>query len=82
VVLATEAGSASDTKTFLVLGFARNDSWDALTAGSFIYLSAATAGKMTNTAPSSTDNVIQVLGWAKTTKLIFFNPSLVQVEHV
>jgi hypothetical protein len=80
--LATEAGSASDTKTFLVLGFARNDAWTALTAGSFVYLSAATAGKMTATAPSATNNVIQILGWAKTTKLVFFNPSVVPVEHV
>lgn len=81
VVLATEGGSASDTKIFLVQGFARDDSWTALTAGSFVYLSAATPGKMTNTAPSATNNVIQILGWAKTTKLIFFNPSLSQAEH-
>lgn len=81
VVLATEAGSVSETKTFLVHGFARDDSWGALTAGAMVYLSAATAGKMVATAPSSTDNVIQILGWAKTTKMIYFNPSLVQVEH-
>lgn len=39
------------------------------------------AGDMVQIALTETDAVIQILGYAVTADTIFFNPSLVQVEH-
>ena len=82
LLMSTASGASGASVAYLVNGFARDDAWTALTAGSFVYLSAATAGAITKTAPAAANNVIQILGWAKTTKTIYFNPCLVQVEHV
>lgn len=81
VMMATSAINAGNSGTFLMRGWARVDAWSALNAGNLVYLSAATAGKMTSTAPSATNNVIQILGVAHSSKLIYFNPQLVQIEH-
>jgi hypothetical protein len=61
-------------------GIARDDSW-TWTVGGLMYLSAATAGAMTQTAPSDTNNVIAILGVALSATTVFFNANLVQVEH-
>ena len=58
----------------------RDDSYAGWTVGGLLYLST-TAGAITQTAPSGTDDVIQILGVAYASKIIFFNPQLVQVEH-
>jgi len=65
---------------FLVMGFARNDAW-AWTVGGTIYLSI-TAGAMTQTQPSATNDVIQVLGVATHADRMFFKPSLDYITHV
>lgn len=75
--LATIANDASGA--FLLHGFVRNDGWN-WTVGGLIYLST-TAGGMTQTAPSGTDDVIQILGVATHADRMYFNPQLVQVEH-
>lgn len=71
--------STDATGTFLMLGFARNDAWN-WTVGGLIYLST-TAGALTQTAPSGTDDVIQILGVATHADRMCFSPQLVQVEH-
>lgn len=53
--------------------------WDSL--GQPLYLDTVTAGGMTKTAPSATDDVIQILGIAVTADIVLFYPQLVQVEH-
>jgi len=75
--LATIAADAAGA--FLALGFVRNDGW-TWTVGGLIYLST-TAGGMTQTAPSGTDDVIQVVGVATHADRMYFYPQLVQVEH-
>lgn len=45
------------------------------TVGGDLYVSAATAGAMTQTAPTGT-NLVQVLGYATTTTTIKFNPEM------
>lgn len=64
-------------------GIARDDSWD-WTPGRPIYLSVAgtTGNTLTHTAPSGSNNVIQIIGVATHANRMFFNPQLVQVEHV
>lgn len=81
ILIATAAISANATGTFGVLGLVRNDGWSAWTVGGLVYLST-TAGGMTQTAPTGTDKVVQVLGVAYAAKIIFFSPSLAQAERV
>jgi hypothetical protein len=81
IVLALETGTGS--KKVLFIGVMRHDAWNwTLGTGSanLIYISIV-AGTLTQTAPSNTDDVIQPVGWALTDDCIFFNPSLVAVEH-
>lgn len=77
--LATSAMDANASGIFLLNGIARNDAW-TWTVGGLVYLST-TAGGLTQTAPSATDDVIQVVGVALTADSMFWNPQLVQVEH-
>jgi len=67
-------GTGTDGK-FLLHGIAITGSW---TIGGLIYLS--TGGTMTQTVPSGTNIVAQILGVAVGSNRMFFNPCLVQVE--
>jgi hypothetical protein len=78
--LAIATISADATGNFLMVGFARDDTWN-WTVGGLIYLST-TAGAATQTAPSGTDDVVQVLGVATHADRMWFNPNLTQVEVV
>lgn len=80
IALATGSISADATGSFLMMGIVRDDSAYNFTVGGLIYLST-TAGDITQTAPSGTDDVIQVLGVAIHADKWYFNPQLVQVEH-
>jgi uncharacterized protein YjbI with pentapeptide repeats len=79
IALATAAMNANAQGNFLLNGIVRNDAW-TWTVGGLIYLST-TPGGMTQTAPSATDDVVQVLGVALTADSMYWNPQLVQVEH-
>ena len=72
-----------DTGKYLLHGVARNDAWN-WTVGGIIYLSVTgtTGNTLTQTAPSGANEVIQVVGIATHADRIYFNPQLVQVEHV
>lgn len=64
-------------------GFLRDDSgYSFATVGGLVFLDTATAGAVTQTAPSGTDDVIQIIGVAYSADKLWFNPQLVQVEHV
>jgi hypothetical protein len=71
LVLALESGTGS--KKLLMYGFFRNDGW-SLTAGQPIYLSN-TAGQVTSTPPSGSNDVVRCLGQALGSTSIWFNPS-------
>jgi len=81
VALALEA--ANGTKKVLLIGTMRLDSW-AWTTGpgelGLIYL-AASAGTLTQTKPTGTDDVVQPVGWALSDDCIFFCPSLFYATH-
>lgn len=72
-----------DSGKYLLHGIARNDVWN-WTVGGIIYLSTTgtTGNTLTQTAPSGVNEVIQVLGIATHADRIYFNPQIVQVEHV
>jgi len=80
IAMAIEGGSNGNPNDWLFQGFARDDSW-AWTVGGTIYLST-TAGGMTQTAPSGTGDVVQVLGIATHADRMWFNPSLDTLEVV
>lgn len=82
IVLALETGTGS--KKVLFMGIMRVDAWNwTLGTGkaNLVYLST-TAGTLTQTQPSGTDDVVQPVGWAITDDCIFFNPSLEYFTHV
>lgn len=81
--IATAAVSGSGSNTYMALGTLRLSSSASWTKGGLIYLTATgtTGNTMSQTAPSSTNNVIQILGVALDVGTIMFHPSLVQVEH-
>lgn len=61
-------------------GFFRKNAWD-WTPGGLIYLSTV-AGEITQTPPSGEDDVVQILGYAHSADIIWWNPQLWQAEHL
>ena len=76
--MAIETILADASGKWLLLGYARDASW-SWAVGGLIYASA-TAGALTQTAPSGTGDQVQVVGVATNSTRMFFNPSLVLVE--
>lgn len=73
IALATEAGTSTNPLRVALPGtFCRNDAWN-WTVGGIIYLST-TPGALTQTAPSGTDDVVRICGWAVNADTIFWNP--------
>lgn len=79
VGIATGTATANNPVTVLLLGMARNDAW-TWTVGGLVYLS--TSAGLTQTQPSATDNVIQVIGVAEAATRIYVSPQLVYITHV
>jgi len=81
VALSVGTVTANNTGTYLLSGIARNDAWN-WTVGSpvFLSLTGTTTNTLTQTAPSATNEVVQILGIATHADRIYFNPQLVQVE--
>lgn len=79
VAMALGTINADASGTFLLLGIARDDSW-AWTVGGAIYLST-TAGELTQTAPSGTDDCIVVVGIATHADRMYFKPDFTVIEH-
>lgn len=68
--LAIESGTG--TKKILLRGFLRNTSW-SWTVGAPIYVST-TSGALTQTIPSGSGEVVQIVGYAWATDIIHFTP--------
>ena len=69
--LAVAAYVDTDPATILVCGTVRNDAWNWAPGGA-IYLSA-TAGGLTQTAPSTSGDQVQQVGFALTADIAFFD---------
>lgn len=75
LAMAGEDVLADANGSFLLSGVARNDAWTWVVGGK-LYLST-TAGTMSQTAPTTTDHAVQVLGVAHANGVsIYFNPSI------
>jgi hypothetical protein len=78
LAIALGSGTASEVG-MLIRGYARFTSKFAITsvnAGSPVYLSAATEGLITGTAPSGTNDVVRIVGYVVSAEneIIYFNP--------
>jgi hypothetical protein len=69
--LATYSGTGS--QTIFKFGYFRNDNWN-LTPGYPVYLST-TSGSITQTIVSGTGQVVQILGYAENSHVIWFQPN-------
>lgn len=80
MAMAAESISQDATGRFLLVGFARNDSW-AWTVGSEVYLSE-NSGEMTHTPPTTSNSTTQLLGLAINSTRLYFNPSPDVLVHI
>jgi hypothetical protein len=80
LLMATSTLALDESGTFLLFGFARNSGWSWI-VGAEIYLSETT-GALTQTAPTASDSVTQVMGTAISADLMYFNPSMDILVHV
>jgi hypothetical protein len=71
------AGASNAATVILLFGNIRADSlFPSFTVGAPVFLSAATAGALTSTAPTgTTDFVVRCVGFANTADELFWNPS-------
>lgn len=82
IFIVADATIAADaTGNFLFQGVVRDDTWN-WTVGGLIYLSVTgtTGNTLTQTAPTGTDDVVQILGVALSADMILFTPNLMQIE--
>lgn len=79
--MCTGTVTTGNTGTYLLHGFARNDAWN-WTPGRPIFLSltGTTTNTLTQTKPSASGEVVQLLAFAVTADVLYWNPQLVQVE--
>ena len=73
-LIAYAANSGSSSSNRMVLSGIVFDSGHGFTIGAPLYLSTATNGDLTTTAPSGNNDVARVVGYAITTDEIYFNP--------
>lgn len=83
VAMCTETVTADNTATYLLQGIARDDTW-TWTVGGLIYLTVTgtTGNTLSQTMPSGTNDVVQILGVATHADRMLFKPQLVQIELV
>jgi len=81
ICMAVASISTDATGTFLLLGIARNDAW-TWTVGGLIYITVTgtTSNTLSQTAPTGTGDVVQIVGVATHADRMLFMPNLVQVE--
>ncbi|MFZ2882213.1 MAG: hypothetical protein WA019_04010 [Candidatus Moraniibacteriota bacterium] len=84
LVMCVDASISADASgNFMLMGVARDDTW-AWTVGGIIYgtVTGTTGNTLSQTAPTGTDDVVQIMGVATHADRMIFNPQLVQVERV
>jgi hypothetical protein len=77
--VALQLVTGTGTKKILKRGYARDDSW-TWTVGQLLWVSAATAGLITSTKPSTTGNRVQCIGYAVSADVICFDPDKTWTE--
>lgn len=70
--LAVAACTDTNPATILTQGIVRNEGWTGLTVGGAVYL-GETDGALTQTAPSTSNDCVQIIGWAISDSEIYFD---------
>ena len=70
--ISVAACTDTNPATVLIRGVVRNEGWTGLTPGGAVYLST-TAGGITQTAPSTSGDAVQIVGWALSDSEIYFD---------
>ena len=70
--IVTASGVNTGAAILLSRGVVRNEGWSGLTVGGAVYLSD-TAGGLTQTAPSTSGDCVQIIGRALSDSEIYFN---------
>jgi hypothetical protein len=78
VAIALGSISADVAGNVLKIGFIRDDTWN-WTVGGLVFASWTTGG-VTQTRPDGTGSQVQIVGYAVSADVIYFNPSYVLVE--
>jgi hypothetical protein len=78
VMAVTAAAGDGSTFTAMVLGFYKKSAWN-WTPGAILYASEATVGAIKNTAPATSGNRVQVVGFAVSATVVFFKPDLTTI---
>ncbi len=77
-----DAAADGDPTLILLWGKVRKDAiLPTMTIGAPVYISAATAGLLTSTAPSAAGNVIRVVGYGNTADELFLDIDKSWVKH-
>jgi hypothetical protein len=76
-VLAAEAGVGPDILV-LLFGYIRDDTW-AWTPGAGVYVST-TDGELTESQPAVSGDIVQVVGWAYSPTILFFDRDKTTIE--
>ena len=72
--IALSVDGQTGNSSVLKFGYMRNNSWSFSNLGQPVYLST-TPGSLTQTAPSGSGDVVQVVGIATASNIILFNPN-------
>lgn len=84
VVMCADASiNANSTGSYLLLGIARDDTWN-WTVGGVIYgtVTGTTGNTLSQTAPTATNDVVQIIGIATHADRMLFKPQLTQIELI
>jgi hypothetical protein len=71
--LTVNGGDDTDAAIILVRGVVRDETWTGLTVGGAVYLGDAGAGAVTQTAPSTSGDCVQIVGWALSDSEVYFD---------
>jgi hypothetical protein len=71
--------TGTGARQVLKKGYVKNNAW-TWTTGQLLYVSPGTAGLITSTLPSTTGNRIQIIGYAESATVIYFNPDYTFVQ--
>ena len=82
VSMNTSNVTADNDIEVMLLGLIRHDSFtDFGAAGAPVFVNSGSAGVLTTTAPSGTDDVVQIIGHSIAEDLLFVQPSLTFITH-
>jgi hypothetical protein len=77
IVIVTENINTSSTGQCVIYG---DYTTSGLTTGAEYFISDSTAGEITDTAPTTSTSIVRIIGYAKSTTTLFFDPSKTYIQ--